>query len=134
MKLFKQLNRSFLCKSSPRIKLTDIALLFFWLMLLPWMFISSYTIIYFFVKNFFLNVYISLNAIFECSYLFFGCKIGHPLSMCNTGGMEWAIQNVYGCVQGEGFEKSVIRHVRTKWMAASKCYGIVFVHWFGDIR
>ena len=52
------------------------------------MFISYYTIIYFFVKNFFSNVYISVNTIFECSYLSFGWEIGHPLSMSVTRGME----------------------------------------------
>ena len=35
------------------------------------MFISSYTIIHIFVKNFkFSNVYISVNTIFECLYMF----------------------------------------------------------------
>ena len=35
------------------------------------MFISSYTTIYFFVKKFiFSNVYISVNSIFECLYMF----------------------------------------------------------------
>ena len=28
------------------------------------------------------------NMIFECSYLFSGWEIGHPLSTCATGGME----------------------------------------------
>ena len=40
-------------------------------MLLVWMFISSYTINHIFVKNFmFSNVYISVNTIFECLYMF----------------------------------------------------------------
>ena len=53
------------------------------------MFISYYTIICFFVKNFFSNVYISVNTICECSYLSFGWEIGYPLSMYVTNGMEW---------------------------------------------
>ena len=41
------------------------------------------------LKNlFFSNVYISVNTIFECCYLFFGWEIGHPLSTYATGGME----------------------------------------------
>ena len=68
--------------------ITDIVILNFWLILLPWMLISSYTAIYFFEKNFFSNFYISVNTIFECSYLFFGWEIGHLSSMYTTGGME----------------------------------------------
>ena len=48
--------------------ITEIVLLGFSLILLPGMFISYYTVIYFFVKNFFPNVYISVNTIFECSH------------------------------------------------------------------
>ena len=33
-----------------------------------------------------------------------------------------------------GIEKSVIRYVRTKWMAPDKCCGIFFVHWSGQIH
>ena len=66
------------------------------------MFISSYTIIYIFVKNFFSNVYISVNTIFELSYLFFGSEIDHPLSTYAAGGMDGFIQNVHRYVLGEG--------------------------------
>ena len=48
----------FFTKVAPVQSITDIALLGFSLILLPGMFISYYTIIYFFVKNFF----------FECLY------------------------------------------------------------------
>ena len=45
----------------------------FCLMLLSWMFVSSYAIIYFLVKKFiFSNVYISVKTIFKCFYMFFG--------------------------------------------------------------
>ena len=73
----------------------------FSLMLLPGMFISYYTIIHFFIKNFFSNVYISVNTIFECSYLSFGWEISHPLSIYVTRERTGVIQNVYRCVQGE---------------------------------
>ena len=50
---------------------------------------------------FFLNVYISMNTIFECSYLFFGWEVGHPLGTQKQL-REWRrlIQNVCRCVQG----------------------------------
>ena len=60
----------------------------FWLILLSGMFISSYTIISFFVKNFFSSVYTSVNTKFECSYLYFGWEIGNPLSMYVTRGID----------------------------------------------
>ena len=97
---------------SPVQSITDIVLLGFWLILLPGMFISSYTSIYFFVKNFFFffNVYISLNTIFECYYLYFGWEIGHPLSMYVTRGMEGDHPK---CAQvrkwGDGYHASCIR-------------------------
>ena len=80
----------FLTKVAPVQSITDIALLGFWLILLPWMFISSYITIYFFGKKFFLNINISVNTILEYSYFFFGWEIGHPLSMNATGEMEGA--------------------------------------------
>ena len=49
----------FFTKIAPIESITDIVLLSFWLMLLSWMFISSYTAIYFFVKGF---------IFFECLY------------------------------------------------------------------
>ena len=102
----------FFTKVAPVQSITDIVLLGFSLILLPGMFISYYTIIYFFVNNFFSNVYISVNTIFECSYLSFGWEIGHPLSMYVTRGMEGVIQDVYRCVQGKrGITLHV--HVRT---------------------
>ena len=90
--------------------ITDIVLLGFWLILLPWMFISSYITIYFFVKNAFS---------FECLYfskydirmfLSFSCEIGHPLGMYITRGMEGSHPE---CVQvrtgGEGYHASCVR-------------------------
>ena len=48
----------FFTKVSSVQSITDILLLGFWLTLLPWMFILSYTTIYFFINSFF----------FECLY------------------------------------------------------------------
>ena len=78
----------FFTKRTPVQSIMEIALLGFSLILLPGMFISYYTISYFFVKNLFSNVYISVNTIFECSYLSFGWEIGHLLSTYVTSGME----------------------------------------------
>ena len=36
--------------------------------------------------------------------------------------------------KGEGVEKSVLRYVRTKWMAPNKLGGIFFVHWYGQVH
>ena len=69
--------------------ITDIVLLDFWLILLSWMFISSYTTIYFFLKKIsFSNAYISVNTIFECLYLLI--KYAR-----NCWGMLGVIQNAY---------------------------------------
>ena len=60
-------------------------------------FFSSYTIVYFFVKKFiFSNVYILVNTIIECLFLFFGWERGHQLStyatvtynFCTEGGVS----------------------------------------------
>ena len=75
----------FLTKITPVQSITDTALMVFWLMLLSWIFIPSYTAIYFFVKTFvFSNVYISDNTIFECLYLCFGWEReeGESRPMC----------------------------------------------------
>ena len=63
------------------------------------MFNLPYTNIYFFIINFFPNVYISVNTIFECSYLFFGWEISHPLSTYASRGMEKGSCKM--CTRGE---------------------------------
>ena len=66
----------------------------------------------FFLKEYivFSNVYISVNTVFECCYLFFVWEIGHPLSTCAKEGMEGVIQNMYRCIQGEkGYQASCVR-------------------------
>ena len=58
--------QEFLFTKVAKQSIADIALLDFWIMLLSWMFNSSYTTIYFFVKILvFSNVYISVNTIFK---------------------------------------------------------------------
>ena len=78
----------FFTKVAPVESIADIALLGFSLIPLPGKFVSYYTIIYFFINNFFSNVSISVNAIFECSCLSFGWEIGHSLSMYVIRGIE----------------------------------------------
>ena len=57
------------------------------------MFISSYTNIYFFVKNFiFSNVYISVNTIFECFCVFWlkkGLSIKYLRNRSRDGRWVW---------------------------------------------
>ena len=107
----------FFTKVAPMQSVTDTALLGFSLILLPGMFVSYYTIIYFFVKYFFSNVHNSLNTVFECSYLSFGWEIGHPLSMHVTMGMEGGHQkHLQMRIGEEGYHASCARmhlHVRT---------------------
>ena len=58
-------------------------------MLLSWIFISSYTLIFFFffVKKFiFSNVNILVNPTCKCLYIIFGCERGHQLSTYPTLG------------------------------------------------
>ena len=112
----------------------------FSLILLPEMFILYHSIIYFFLKSFFFsNVYISVNTMYECSYLSFGWEIGHPLRMYVTRGMEAVIQNVCRCVQGE---RSITLHVYVRtytisfhvfvlWclMETSRCFSTFIFTW-----
>ena len=75
------------------------------------MFISSYTTItiLFLAKNFFSsNVYISVNTIFECSYLSFSSEKDHPLSMYVTRGMKGSKMGT-GVYRGEGYHASCVR-------------------------
>ena len=63
----------FFTKIAPVESITDVVLLDFLLMLLSGMFISSYTTNLLFRQEIvFLNVYISMNTVFECLYMFFG--------------------------------------------------------------
>ena len=63
----------FFTKIAPVESITDVVLLDFLLMLLSGMFISSYTTNLLFRNEIvFLNVYISMNTVFECLYMFFG--------------------------------------------------------------
>ena len=79
-----------LCKRCSLIKHNWHCIIEFWLILLSWMFISSYTTFCFFVKKFiFWNVYNSVNIIFECLYMFFVWEMAHQLSTCaSDGGMR----------------------------------------------
>ena len=121
----------FFTKVAPLQSMTDIVLLGFWLILLPWMFISSYTTIYFFIKNFFFK-YLCFSQYDIRMFLFvFWLRNRPSLKYVRNWGNGGAHPN---CVQGEGVEKTVIRYVRTKWIAPSKCYGIFFVHWFDQIH
>ena len=74
-------------KTALVLRITDIVLLDFWLLLLPWMFISSYTTIYFSVKKLFYLMFLSqwmrYSNVFVC---FFIENRGHQLSTYAAGG------------------------------------------------
>ena len=113
--------------------ITDIVLLVFWLMLLSWIFISSYTTTHFFVKKFiFLNVYISVNTVFECLYMFFDRERDHQFSTYATvGGWGAAvIQNAYSCIQGKGVSRLMCTYALKlslfMFLAASLSYSVLF--------
>ena len=96
--------------AAPVQSITNILLLGFFINTAPWnvYFILNYHL--FFRKEFyFSNVYISVNTIFEYSYLSFGWEIGHPLSLYVTRGMEGGGQK---CVKvrtgGEGYYASCV--------------------------
>ena len=108
----------FFTKVAPVQSITDIVLLDFWLILLAWMFISSYNNIYFFVKKFiFPNVYISLSTIFEYLYMFFGWERGHQLSTYATVGGWGSFQMQTTAYRGKGCHASCVRkHVHSLFM------------------
>ena len=82
-------------------------------------FVSFYTTIYFFGNKFiFSNVYISVNTIFECLYIFLGWESGHQLAtyitvgtwrsfnmrtvayremVCHTLSVRRHLQNLFSC-------------------------------------
>ena len=71
-------------KVAPVQSINYVVLLDFWLMLLFWMFISSYTIIYIFRRKiYFSNAFISVNTM---SLDVFGWEKGHQLSTHATVG------------------------------------------------
>ena len=102
-----------LSRCRPTVSKMQIVLLGFWLILFPWMFISSCTTIYFFVKIY----YISVNAIYECSYLFFFWLRNRPsIKNLRSWGTEGVMQNVYRCTHGErGITPHVYRGKERWW-------------------
>ena len=115
----------FFTKVVPVQSITDIVLLGFWSILLPGMFISSYPTIYYFANNFFSNAYISVNTIFECSYLSFGWEIGHPLSMYVTRGMEGS-KMCTGAYRGRGVSRLMCTYALTLSLFMFLSYGVLF--------
>ena len=71
----------FFTKVAPVQSVVDIVLMDFWLILLPFI---SFSTIFRKVYILFSNDSILVNMVFERCYLFFGCEIGHPLSMYDT--------------------------------------------------
>ena len=106
--------------------ITDAALFGFWLILLPWMFTLSclHYHLLFLIKIFFSNVYISVNTIFEYSYLFFVWEVSHPSGTSATGGMKGGHPK---CVEvrtgGEGYH---VLCVSTYSLFMLLSYGVLF--------
>ena len=62
-------------------------------------------------------------------YLFvFWLRIGHPLITYATGEIDAGSSKMCtGAYRERRVQKSVIRYIRTKWIAPNKCCGIFFV-------
>ena len=76
------------------------------------MLISSYTAIYFFIKNFFFEcLYFSEYDIRMFLFVFFWLRNRPSIKyICKWGNGGWrVIQNKYRCVQGEGYHVSCVR-------------------------
>ena len=54
--------------------------------------------------------------------------------VCNWGNGGGSSKMCKGTYSGRGVEKSVIRYVRTKWMAPNKFRGIFFMHWLSQVH
>ena len=86
----------------------------------------------FFAKKFsFSNIYISVNTIFECLYMFFGWERGHQLSTYATAGGWRVIYNVYSYVQGEKVSRLVCTYALTlflsMFLATFLSYSVCFI-------
>ena len=79
--------------------------------------LNVYFILYyhlFFLKEFaFSDVYISVNMVFECLYIFFGWERGSKLSTYATGRWMGLIWNACRCVQGEGLTRLMCTYALT---------------------
>ena len=91
-------------------------------MLVSWIFIPSYTIIYFFVRKFlFSNVYISSEYYIQISFCFFGWERGRQLGTYATFGGWSVIQNACSCVQGEGVSRVMCTYSLTFFLFMFSC-------------
>ena len=118
----------YLTKATTVQSINGIILLDFSLILLSWMFISCYTTIYFFIKEFiFFNVYVPVNTIFECLDISFGWDRGNQLSTYAAGwGMGGHPKAVQLCTGGGDITPHV--YVRTYTYAHFfSCFGSIFV-------
>ena len=100
-----------------------------WLILFPWIFMSSYTTIYFFVNNFFpmfIYQWIQYSDVLICFWLRNMPSIKYVRNWRNGCGSSKMCTGVHS---GRGVKKLVIRYVRITWMIPNKCLGIFFVHW-----
>ena len=113
--------------AAPVQSITNILLLGFFINTAPWnvYFILNYHL--FFRKEFyFSNIYISVNTIFEYSYLSFGWEIGHPLSLYVTRGMEGGSKMCKGAHRGRGLLRLMCMYALTLSLFMSLSYSVLF--------
>ena len=78
------------------------------------MFVSYYTTIYFFIKKLiFFNVYVLVNTVFECRYMFFGWDRGSQLSTYATGRGTDGHPKCVHRAHGEGTSRLMCTHALT---------------------
>ena len=87
-------------------------------MLLSWMFISSYTTIWFF----------SVNTIFEYLYKILWLRSGPSITYATEGSMdgEGLIQNVHSCVKGEEVSRTHLHHLFSLFGSIFVLYSVLF--------
>ena len=99
----------FFTKVAPAQSITEIVLLGFWLIMLPGMFISSYTITYFFVNNFFSECLYFSEYVIRMFLLVFWLRnkqaIKYVRNWRNGGGHQKCVQVRTG---GEGYHASCV--------------------------
>ena len=127
MKLLETKQVVFFIKVAPVQSITDIALLGLSLILLPWMFISSYTTIVYFILHYYLffrkeflsNVYISVNTIFKC-YLSFCLRNKPSIKYVRNWGNGGGSSKMWiGAYKGRGVSRLMWR---THWHYLFSCF------------
>ena len=124
MKILATYQEFFFTKVDPAQSITDIVLLGFWLILLPGMFISSYTTIYFFVNNFFWIFIFQWIRYSNALICFLVEEIGYSLSMYVTRGMEES-KMCTGAYRERGVSRLMCTYTLTPSLFMFLSYGVL---------